>query len=255
MSLLKPNKPPTFDGTRDAFTVRTWLHSVGRYISLIQVGSDAEISDKQAIDFASTFMTGVAANWWFTVVNGAKMPDSREAFSNLVIQEFVPQDSAVRARDKLSKLKQKTSVSAYLSEFRNIVINIQDMSEGEKLARFCEGLKSHILLDVRKNNPSDLDAAANIALSVDGAYYGAGFYTGKVVPSSYSGYAPMEIGNFEKSHSMNAQKRKDIRENLCFVCHKPGCRAYRHKGEVKKRLNTNNTQVHWGAPSSFPQEN
>ena len=172
---MKPNKPGSFDGTRDAMTVRAWLHSVEKYLRLIQVGQATQISAETAVDFASTFMTGTAANWWYTIVHEGKVPPTWEAFKLLVETEFVPQDSVIRARDRLNKLRQRTSVAAYLAEFRNVVIDIPDMSEGEKLARFSEGLKPHILLEVRKENPMRLDAAATIALSVDGAYYGAGF--------------------------------------------------------------------------------
>ena len=251
MSFMKPNKPNCFDGTRDALTVRSWLHSVEKYLRLIQVGQENQISAQVAVDFASTFMTGTAANWWFTIVSENKTPPTWESFKLLVETEFVPQDSVVRARDKMNKLRQKQSVALYLAEFRNTIIDIPDMSEGEKLARFCEGLKPHILLEVRKENPSKLDAAANISLNVDGAYYGAGFFSGKgSQPSGNFGYAPMEIGNIERKKAWKAQRQKDFENNLCFICHKPKCRAYRHYKGKGNKVSTNNTEA-----NSKTQEN
>ena len=260
MSFMKPNKPGSFDGTRDALTVRAWIHSVEKYLRLIQVGQSTMIGPDVAIDFCSTFMTGTAANWWYTVVHENKVPPTWEAFKLLVETEFVPQDSVVRARDRLNKLRQKTSVASYLSEFRNMVIDIPDMSETEKLARFCEGLKPHILLEVRKENPIRLDAAANIALNVDGAYYVAGFFSSSSKPSNINrGFAPMEIGNFESRGRFDQQKKKDLQNNLCFICHKPGCRAYKHnKSQGKKRPSVNNTgirKVRFTAQDSSEEEN
>ena len=265
MSFLKPNKPGSFDGTRDAMTVRAWLHSVEKYLRLIQVGQNTEISAETAVDFASTFMTGTAANWWFTIVHEGKVPPTWEAFKLLVETEFVPQDSTIRARDRLNKLKQRRSVADYLSEFRNVVIDIPDMSEGEKLARFTEGLKPHILLEVRKENPLRLDAAATIALSVDGAYYGAGFYSGNGTQNR--GFAPMEIGNFERSswNKNTPQKENRNRKGGCYICGKRGCHSRRHDDEKKpthtenknknKKVSWNNTQVEKNIKDSFPQEN
>lgn len=254
---MKPNKPGCFDGTRDALSVRTWLYSVEKYLRLIQVGQTTELSDEVAIDFASTFLVGTAANWWFSLVQGNRVPATWEAFKVVLETEFVPQDSINRARDRLYKLKQRRSVAIYLIEFRNAVLEIPDMSEGEKLARFSEGLKPHILLEVRKENPRTLDAAANIALNVDGAYYGAGLFSGNGRPPSFnSNYAPMEIGNFERRRPMNAQKLKDIKENLCFVCRKSGCRASNHKSDDRKRkVRSNNTHVSRRTQNSSDEEN
>ena len=91
-------------------------------------------------------MTGTAASWWFTLVLEEKVPPKWEAFKLCIETEFVPKDSIVRARDRLNKIKQTTSVAIYLADFRNIVIDIPGISESEKLARFIEGLKPHILL-------------------------------------------------------------------------------------------------------------
>ena len=91
-------------------------------------------------------MTGTAAYWWFTLVLEEKVPPTWEAFKLCIEAEFVPKDSIVRARDRLYKLKQRTTVAIYLADFRNIVIDIPGISDSEKLARFTEGLKPHILL-------------------------------------------------------------------------------------------------------------
>ena len=92
---MKPSKPDKFDGRRDALTVRAWLHSVEKYLRLVQIGQDVEIDARTAVDFASTYMTGTAANWWFTLVLEEKVPPTWEAFKLCVENEFVPKDNAV----------------------------------------------------------------------------------------------------------------------------------------------------------------
>ena len=110
----------------------------------------------------------------------------------------MPKDSIVKARGSLYKLKQRTSVATYLAEFRNIVIDISGIRDSEKMAQFTERLKPHILLEVRKASPHILEEAAEIALDVDGAFYGAGFFSNRGFRYNsgfQGGSVPMEIGN------------------------------------------------------------
>ena len=233
MSFLKPSKPDTFDGTRDALTVRAWLHNLEKYLRLVQIDQNTKIDARTAVDFASTYMTGTAANWWFSLVIENKIPPTWESFKLAVENEFLPKDSIIRARDKLYKLRQITNVASYLGEFRNTVIDIPGMSDSEKMARFTEGLKPHILLEVRKSSPSLFEEAAKIALDVDGAYYGARFFSNRGFYPRFqnSGPVPMEIENFEqqRQNNMNEQRQKDIKNNACFICHRKGCRSFKHK--------------------------
>ena len=117
MSFMKPSKPAKCDGRRDALTVRAWLHCVEKYLRLVQIGQDVEIDARTAVDFASTYMTSTAANWWFTLVLEEKIPPTWEVFKLCVENEFVTKDSIVEARDRPYKLKQRTSVAIYLAVF------------------------------------------------------------------------------------------------------------------------------------------
>ncbi len=67
-----------------------------------------------------------------------------------------------RARDKLRRL-----VPEYLSEFKNIVLMILGVNEGDHLDRFCQGLKRHIRFEVLKAGARSMDKAVRMALTVD----------------------------------------------------------------------------------------
>ncbi|PXF41847.1 hypothetical protein BWQ96_08426 [Gracilariopsis chorda] len=266
MSSMKPPKPDKFDGRRDALTVRAWLHSVEKYLCLVQIGQDVDIDARTAVDFASTFMTGTAANWWFTLVLEEKVPPTWEAFKLCVENEFVPKDSMVRARDTLYKLKQRTSVAIYLSDFRNIVIEIPGISDSEKLARFTEGLKPHILLEVQKASPKMFEEAAKIALYINGAFYGAGFFSNRGFGFNtgfQTGPVPMEIGNVQRQNNLreiSSEKMRDLKNNASFLSHKPGCLPWKPKNgknqQKKKIVQGNNTETNWTPDNdSRPQEN
>ena len=158
---------------------------------------------------------------------------------------------------------QRGSVSSYLNQFRNIVIAIPGMNEGEKLDRFCTGLKPQVRLEVMKANPETVADASKIALNVDNALMGAGMFNG-----GFSGFGmnhgsssvpqPMDIGNVEGnmhyrgkafkpkrkgSKPNDVQRQRDLLNNACFVCHKPGCRPWKHNDEECQMLGANNVQA------------
>ncbi len=93
--------------------------------------------------YISRPLSSPAANWWYTVVAGNRTPETWGEFEGAIWNEIIPFDSVQRSRDKLQRLVQRTSVSDFLSECRNIVLMLPGVSEGDKLDRFCRGLKPH----------------------------------------------------------------------------------------------------------------
>ncbi len=222
------------------------MYQVKQYLDLVQVGSELSLDDPTKISFAATFLTGTAAAWWYTRVGSNTVPNTWNAFENAIYQEFVPFDSVQRSRDKLRRLVQRSSVSSYLSEFRNIVLTIPGMSEGEQVDRFCTGLKPQVRLEVMKAGAQTMIEASRIALNVDSALFGAGMYYHRGFGSQPVGPTPMEIGNFE-------QKRKDRRRNACFRCHKVGCRPYKCNPPGQEKASIGNSSVNDGAGSAGHQ--
>ena len=201
-SIFRPNKPGDFDGRRERFFVDAWLYQVSQYHRLVQVASlELDLSDATKIGFASMLLKGTAASWWYVLVQSQQIPVIWQDLEAAVRAEVVPQERIRRARDKLRKLSQRTSVSSYLTELRNTVLAILGISDDEKLDRFCSGLKPQVKLEVLKSNPATVDDAARISLSVDSALFGAGMYSscgGKLPGFGISGPQPIEIGNLEK---------------------------------------------------------
>jgi len=241
MTSIKPVRPEPYDGKRDAMAVNTWIYQLQVYFSLILVSNNGiELTDEVKINLASSLMKGNAASWWYMLVQSGNVPQAWVTFKEAVRREFVPQDQVRRSRDRLRELQQKGSVSSYLNIFRNITISIPNMSEDEKLDKFCAGLKPNIRLEVLKAGPSNMDDASRIALNVDSALYGIGMFSSN--SSNSSGPTPMDIGNVEGQVNMmgrgqkKSQKQKDIDNNACFVCHKKGCRSWMHNedGSLKE---------------------
>lgn len=248
MTTLKPNKPGEYDGKRDSLVVNTWIHKVQDYFSIVEFGNPTlQLTDEMKIRYACTCLSGIASNWWYTKLQSENYPTTWADFKTELRKEFIPQDSIRRARDKLRRLVQRTSVSTYLNEFRNIVLTISSIGEDEKLDKFVSGLKPQIRIEVLKSNPQSLDEACNIALNVDSAIYGAGLFRGwgssaTSNPASTGG-DPMDIGNLEggnyaEKKKLMEQRRQDMKNNACFKCHKPNCRPWKCDKKNEKVSNT-----------------
>lgn len=76
MTSIKPSKPESFVGQRDALTVNTWLYQFGTYLNLVQLGNIGIASNDNArVAFASTLLKGIAANWWYLLVQSGQALD------------------------------------------------------------------------------------------------------------------------------------------------------------------------------------
>lgn len=246
MSLnIKPKRPDAYDGKRDHMTVEAWIYSVESYLKLVQLGSTVAISDNDKMTFAATLFSGSAANWWFVVVQSNQVPETWIEFLSRIREEFVPFDAERLARDRLHSIKQVTSVVDFLNKFRNIILTIPGMTDGEKWDRFRMGLKPHVRLEVMKSGKTTFEEAARIALNVDSALCGVGMFSGQSqtgfrIPSS-DGPVPMDIGNIERSRGSRTSGRKR-RNNKCWVCKKEGCRSWKHS-EDERKVSFNNVDM------------
>ena len=245
MASLKPQKPDLFHGRRDAVAINTWLYQGEMYLNFMQVANHQIALDAVTrVSFASTLFKGFSAQWWYILAKSGQAPVEWDAFVAKVRLEFIPQDSVDRARDKLRSLRQKTSVLAYLNEFRNTVMVIPRISEDEKLDKFVSGLKPDVHLEVRKSRPADFESAAQVALTIDSALFSSVMYNrSNYGGGSSTGPVPMDIGNVEGKRSKrdgssrqvgirtwwSKQKIHDYQNGLCFLCHKKGCRASNHE--------------------------
>ena len=167
---IRPNKPECFEGKRDFLAVHTCLYKIEQYLELIQVShSYTSLSDHDKIMLATTFLKGTASVWWNTIMQAGKTTANWIDFGRMLKEEFIPEDHVRRSRDRLRRLKQVSSVSKYLSDFRNVIVTIPDITEKEKLDKFMEGLKFNVKVEVLKSSANSFEEAAQVTLRVDSA--------------------------------------------------------------------------------------
>lgn len=171
---LKPNKPEVYDGSREFLKASIWLYSVEQFLSIAQLSSPTiAITDQNRISFAKSFQTGNDSVWSYNLVNYVNTPGTWEEFKQQMTTEFIPAEHTNRAREKLRHIKQTSSIERYFSEFINTVLLIGNMSEGEKLDRFADGLKFEIKVELMRAGPGSFQESARIALNFDIAIWRA----------------------------------------------------------------------------------
>src|SRR5262249_55624663 len=90
-----------------------------------------------------------------------------EEFAKAITSHFYPIDSSRWARDQMNNLVQRGSVSEYVAKFNQLLSQVHDMSEGERIERFERGLKPHVKNLIAVGGPQSLSESIQIALRLD----------------------------------------------------------------------------------------
>ena len=134
----KPQKPEAFHGRRNE-SVDVWIFKMEEYFRLCKL-----TDPKEQTDYGASFFKDNAAVWWRNRRQGnTPMPEWIDVKKALVAQ-FKPVNSNKIARDRLASLRQTKSVQSYTYAFQSTILEIEDISESEKLDRYVRGLKERI---------------------------------------------------------------------------------------------------------------
>lgn len=228
---LKPNKPELYDGKREALAVYAWTYKMEQYFELIELGRNgAALPEKARIIIASQSLTGAASYWYFMLSKDCNEPSTWNEFKARLVEEFVPADSAWRARERLAYLRQKGSVSSFVAAFRNVILEIPRMHEDDKIERFVRGLKPEIRVEIMKKGVRTLEDAIKDALNIDSALFWEARHGGKFLHEGSSSRSqqvrsiptPMELGSLgdnNRRYRRNPEPRKTLE---CWRCGKVG---------------------------------
>ena len=103
------------------------------------------------------------------------------------------------ARDRLASLRQTKLVQSYTYAFQSTILEIEDISELEKLDQFVRGLKERVRQEVEIRNPETIEEAMQIAERFDSITFQMRTLTFRVEKSTYNpnGTIPMEIDSIQ----------------------------------------------------------
>jgi Retrotransposon gag protein/Zinc knuckle len=225
---FKLTVPDTYNGIRSPKVIDTWLFSVREYCDLAKVSTDHDVS------FAASLLRDNAKAWWRSLHVQGKTSTSFKDFEDALRTAFRPSNALRTARNQLAALQQTGSVQAYVVRFRDLTLEITDLSEAETLDRFIRGLRDKTRLEVEKGNPSSLEEAIEIAERFDSIVFGGRIFSQNsrvpyrpsyMAPNS-TGPTPMEVDELSARtprQRLDDAEKADLRKRgACFVCKQVG---------------------------------
>jgi hypothetical protein len=175
-------KFPTYKGDPSE-NVLAWLLQV-RTIFRAQGINDGAIR----IYYAATGLQGSALHWYLNKVQ-TTLPNQQtftgwDDFMAQLRAAFEPPNYQQHLRRQLKQLKQTGSVHEYGAHFRNLIGQITDMADLDKVTYFIEGLKPATKMEVNYQSPANFEDAWKLAIRYDTAMFGLGKPTTKGSSSS-----------------------------------------------------------------------
>jgi hypothetical protein len=272
--ILKTPKPDTFAGHgRDRNNVDDWLFSVNNYFASLAVMP----TDRQRIAYVGSLFTGPARKWHrlysYPQLQNPAQPVAYADFVAGFRAVFGPVNATSKARDRLDGLKQTGSVQAYTSAFREILLEIPDMSAADRLHRYVTGLKTHIQQQVQVQNPTTMDGAIQIADRLDAIKYDGTRAIGAAVSTAQSRAStarrpawrppgpqqrpvPMEIGTAQVQHTgwrppppPSGGKTRLSPEERAYLTANNGCLFCRRLGHTVDQCRQRSNPGNFARPS------
>ena len=197
-SSVKPSKPKTYNGLRGA-DPEVWLFQFNQYADINQLGED----DRPKL--AATYLEGNAATWWRNLVTQSADNVSWREFQQGLISMFKPVNAKKIARDKLAVLKQTNSVAKYNLDFTQLCLEINDISESEKLDKYIRGLKDKIRVEVELAEPTTLSQAMSKAQRIDNITYQS-YITGR--STGHPDATAMDLGSVNEVNAISSRNGK-----------------------------------------------
>lgn len=189
--LLKPVTPSSFSGGLDEDVV-LWSWQVDQWLTAGRVQLEIE-----KVTLAAGLLRDAALAWWRTREQQPNPPHTWNTWREELRNNFEPINPVETYRDQLETFRQTTSVLAYATTFRNIVVNLPTMTDEEKRFKFIYGLKRRTREQVRLHNPATLEEAVRLAVRFD-SVYSPGSRSSFVSHALRPG-TPMELGTISSA--------------------------------------------------------
>lgn len=221
-SSAQAHKPTPFDG-RSRIKIEAWVNRMEAYV--------AAEPPERAFTIAVSYLEGDAYTWWDSYKKTQPITSWQELRTALLAR-FSPLNKTLAARDKLSKWRQLKDVATYNSDFLQILLDIPDITEAEKLDRYCRGLKTYIWESLCTKEYQKVESVMTDALKVEAAKKGSRVTNntntrpGPARPgstqASSGGIEPMELGSTSLVKLTPEERERCFREGRCLRCREKG---------------------------------
>ncbi|MCF8701937.1 hypothetical protein L3054_11180 [Corynebacterium sp. MC-10] len=164
-SKVRIPEPNAYTGSRSAKELENFLYDIEQYFTM------ARIAEEDKLNIATIYLHGDAKLWWRTrdsddVSAGRPRIDSWSKLRKEMRDQFLPSNTLWIARDKLRNLRHTGSVRDYIKDFSSLMLDIQNMSDEDKLHNFIAGMQGWAQTELRRQNVKDLPNAIAAADSL-----------------------------------------------------------------------------------------
>jgi hypothetical protein len=176
-------KPACFTGQKREPTPQNWAHAMENYLTANRV----KLDEASSVTLAAGYLADSALTWYrlhLSEVDRGVVQPYRDwhTFKTALLKKFVPIAPEVLARTKLYHIRQTQSVQTYATEYNMCMLEIPDMTEKDRVDRFCRGLKAEVRVLVELQKPSTLVEAIELATQIDSIMW----QSRKTLPRSFA---------------------------------------------------------------------
>ena len=233
-------KIPTYKGEPNENVV-VWLRQVKNIFH-----AQGILDEGNMVHYAATGLEDAALHWFVNKVKDATTGPAFNTwaeFCKSLKESFQPPNYQHYLRTQLKNLRQTSTVQEYGMRFRNIIEQIDNMNELDKVSYFVDGLKGATRMEIAYQSPENFEEAWKLAIRFDTAMFGLGkpktnyqgfstFQGGKHQQSSRKGNynnhsTPMELdyagtSNYNSYKGNSKGNWKQPMKGNCHNCGKPG---------------------------------
>lgn len=202
--------PPEFHGTKTGgYEIDAWVRDMRVQFSFY--GARVFPDDTAKVRHAAMFLKGRAAEWWDAEDRSTGVENSWDLFVERLRERYRPMQAAVVARERLRRLKQTGTVSAFADVFQKELTPIKDMSASDQIFNFVTGLSSVAVANkVREKEPKTLHEAMDIAVRAEvflsAGRFGQGqSHFGGRAASTTSASVPMDVNALQTQAEIEEQ--------------------------------------------------
>ncbi|KAI9168920.1 hypothetical protein LWI28_003980 [Acer negundo] len=146
---IKVPEPKHFQGSRNAKELENFLWDMEQYFKA------ARIPNREQVNITSMYLGGDEKLWWRTRLTndlsvGRPKIETWKVLKKELKDQFLPCNTSWLARESLKKLKQTGSCKEYVKDFSSLMLDIQNMSEEDKLFNFMSGLQKWAQAELRR---------------------------------------------------------------------------------------------------------
>jgi hypothetical protein len=232
-SKCKVEPPKAYDGTRDETLVRTFFYQLENWFEL------ADIDDSRQLKHLANLLKGIALKWFMAIAISSSPFESYQSAKLRIIKEFAPELSNDTARNRLEGLFCGKSYSWFLNRFRDICLEIHDMSSVEKFYAFRRKLPDEFRKEVIEQNATTFEDAVSICNKVELSNQKMRVSTsgksntnkdlknaGTVIKQSNKSDNTKKHKNWENVQQLTLVERdRRLKAKLCLNCASENCQA------------------------------